>query len=452
MRKKKRGLVCTVFFAALMLVLSSGAWAERPANPGGGPPDGHGRKPDNPGGSVRGDLLGDLWVVVRDVGPTGDGEPVRFAWEWAEACYDPAGDFAPGLDGCSPQSFTADVENGCVQPISFDPVMDLEEQFEYYPYYDSYGEALTVNLIPLDPECKIPAGYEETWGTQTIEVDSGRLALARTTDYVIQAAYDEAIAVINTAVYGDTDNDATTEDTPPVALDAAGRLVLTLENADGVPYLKTVDSPRENLALYQRLMLEMRDNGEGCLPGITVALGDLSHLGCGATNDEPGRDLLRAASFLAGAADKTGTIGIDEVVYLNNALEINTIEESATGSLLVTGYFDFRNDFTYVRSDEYDGVTADLLQPGATLDANGYPTTFDVAFGVDIYAKVFGEDNDWDGTGRSYPIVNFVRAADDAVTVINYIHNYELPEYLILEPVSGALAPGNFERGLAPLR
>lgn len=427
-RKSRGGFVYFVLFAALTLIFDPGAWAAPPEGSGGGPPEGKGRKPDNPGGSVRGDLLGDLWVVVRDVSPDGDGEPVRFTWEWAEACYDTAGDFDPSLEGCSPVNFTANVEGGCAQPITFETVLGLDPQFTYSQYVDSYGQTLTVNLIPLDPECKIPAGYEETWGTQTIEVDSGRLALARTTDYVIEAAYDEAIAVINTAVSADTNGDGTAE--PPVYLDAAGRLVLTLLDEEGVAYPKTVDSPRENLALYQRIMLGIRDNGEGCLPEINAGLlsADLSHLACGAAADDQDQDLLRAASFLAGAADKSGSIGIDEVVYLNSILRINTIEESSTGSLFVTGYFDFKNDFTYDRSSEYSGVTADLLQPGATL-VDGYPTSFDVVFGVDIYGNVFNEN--WDGSSYPYPIVNFVRAADDSVRTINYIHNYELPEYLV---------------------
>lgn len=427
--KRRRGFVFFILFAALTLIYDPGAWAAPPEGNGGGPPEGKGRKPDNPGDSIRGDLLGDLWVVVRDVSPTGDGEPIRFIWDWAESCYDSAGDFDPSLEGCAPVNYTADVEGGCSQPITFDPVLGIDPQFTYSEYVDSYGQTLDVNLIPLDPECKIPAGYEETWGTQTLEVDSGRLNLARTTDYVIESAYDEAIAVINTAVPADLDGDGSRE-TPAVALDAAGRLLLALLDEGGQPYLKTVDSPRENLALYQRIMLGIKDNGEGCLQGINADLlgEDLVHLSCGAAEDSQDQDLLRATSFLAGAADKSGTISIDEVVYLNSILRINTIEESSTGSLFVAGYFDFKNNFTYDRSSEYSGLTADLLQPGATL-VDGYPTFFDVVFGVNIYENVFNEN--WDGSSYPYPVVNFVRAADDAVRSINYIHNYELPEYLL---------------------
>lgn len=427
--KKKSGLLFTLLFAALCLALPADVWAEQLSPLAGGPPDGKGRKPDNPGGTTKGDLLGDLWVVVRDVSPSGDGKPIYFTWTWSAACIDAAGDFDSTLPGCYPISTTPNVAVGCVQPITLDelnppvidPVTNVVKSFTYDQYVDSVGDTIIVNLIPLDPECKIPAGYETTWGAQTTEVDSGRLALARTTDYVIESAYNEAIAVINSAVSVDMDNDGLFE--PAVTLDAAGRLLLILLDDEGQPYLKTVDSPRENLALYQRLLLEMK-KGNGCLPGITVDLGVVSHLACTATTDEQNQDLLRAASFLAGAADKSGAIGIDEVIYLNSILGINTITET-NDSLLVTGYFDFKF-FTYDRSNTYGAVTTSLLQPGATLES-GYPTTFEVKSHVPIYEKVFF-GTDW--VKPENPIINFVRASDDALSVIYYIHNYELPEYL----------------------
>lgn len=449
--KKKSGLLVTLLFAALCLALPVDVRAEELSALAGGPPDGKGRKPDKPGGSVKGDLLGDLWVVVRDVSSDGDGEPIRFTWTWTDACIDAAGDFDSTRSGCYPISTTPNVVGGCVQPITLDelnpPVIDpdtnAEKLFTYDQYVDSEGDTIIVNLIPLDPECKIPAGYETTWGAQTTEVDSGRLALARTTDYVIEAAYNEAIAVINSSVSVDMDNNGLVE--PAVTLDAAGRLLLILLDDQGLPYFKTVDSPRENLALYQRLLLEMK-NGKGCLPGITVDLGDLFHLACTSTTDDPNQDLLRAASFLAGAADKSGAIGIDEVIYLNSILGINTITET-TDSLLVTGYFDFKF-FTYDRSNTYSAVTASLLQPGATLES-GYPTTFEVKSNVPIYEKVFF-DIDW--VKPENPIINFVRASDDAVSVIYYIHNYELPKYLPLEPDSSLSINRRLEVPLAPVR
>jgi len=401
--KSGRFIVFIMFFVGC-LSLSIGALAA--------PPDGKGgRKPTNPGGTKKGDLMADLWVVVRDVGE-GDGAPIKFDWTWAAACYDESGEFDATRENCSPISATPGVQGGCVQPISLEPVGALDPQFVYSDYVNSYGESPDVYLIPLDPECKIPVGFEESWGEQAVEVESGRLNMARTSTYVLEAAYAEALANINSAI--------------SVALDPAGRLLLTLlEGAE--TYEKVVDSPRENLALYQTLMLGIKNGGEGCLPGINaeVLAADLTHLVCGATEDGYALDLQRAAAFLAGAADKFGSVGIDEVVYLNSFLGINNVVKNpADGSLLVTGYFDFTDAFVYDRVGVYQDVSADLLQPPANPTV--YPDTFDVVYDLNVYDKIFGEG--WDGQDYPYPVVNFARAVDDAVGVIFYIHNYELPE------------------------
>ena len=425
----RKGVLGAVLVLATALFLPTGGWAERPTDPGGGPPGGHGRHPSDPGGHIKGDLLGDLWVVVRNVGAGGNGEPIHFTWNWPQEYYDETGALVipeGGLPEPDNQGnyYNEGVEGGCVQPISYVPLVPAPTadgtQFTY-DYVSSYGNPLTVYLIPLDAECNIPDVYAETWGTQVTEVDSGRLALARTTQYVIDSAYEEALVALN---------DATS-----VTLGPAGRLQIVPSDAPE----RIIDSPRENLALYQRLMLD------GCLaPTANVSLtntGIFQNAGLGflvcpesGTTTPGNQDLQVAASFLAGAADKTGAIGIDEVAYLNSILGINTVEESATdGSLFVTGYFNF-GDFAYWRNGIYGQKVADLLQPPAGwTEDQGYPASFRVVSGVSISSGVFG-GADWvepnnNPTYPHMPIINFVRAADDAVSVIFYIHNYELPVY-----------------------
>ncbi len=467
MAKTKRG---GVFFAVLVLAaalfMPEGGWAERPTDPGGGPPSGKGRKPPEPGGTTKGDILGDLWVVVRNVETGGNGAPIHFTWQWPQEYYDETGALVIP-EGGLPTGYTSDEDSVCVQPISFNPidpapmVTETGEEKQYtYEYVNSYGNPITVYLIPLDAECNIPDVYAGTWGTQVSEVDSGRLALARTTQYVIDAAYEEALNALN---------DATS-----VTLGPAGRLQIV---PLGAPE-RIIDSPRENLALYQRVMKD------GCLsPTANVSLTnggifgeEVANLLCPNPYTGPQipdkADLQTAASFLAGAADKTGDIGIDEVVYLNTILGINTVETSATdGSLIVTGYFDF-GYFQYHRNATYDSRQADLLQPPlppGDYDETGYPKFFNVNRDFKFAGSVFGQDTagftiDWDGTVSpysNYPVINFVRAADDAVSVIFYIHNYELPVYPVpIEaaptPPMGPVQPGNTLqlqfRGPAPLR
>ena len=312
-----------------------------------------------------------------------------------------------------------------MQPISFLPfIYDPVSNDPLFPYTwtDSYGATKDVYLVPLDAECNIPDPYAETWGEAAAVIDSGRLNLARTTQYVIDAAYEEALTTINTA--------------NAIALDPAGRLLLDLP--DGTA--KIIDAPRENLALYQRLMKD------GCLsPGVTgIALApttigklqaNLGYLVCDDTLAQKTKttaDLLRAASFLSGAADKFGHIGVDEVIYINSTLGINNVVVNpADGTMTVQGYFNFL-DMSYNRNI-YDETKADLLQP-VTVSADIYPAQFDVAWDMLISPEVFLPGG-WNGEllDAPMPVVNFTRAADDALSVIYYIHNYELP--VIVAPV-----------------
>lgn len=473
----RRGIFLAILLLAAALVLPEGGFSAPPEGSGKGS-HGQNRKPSDPGGTIKGDILGDLWVVLRNVGTgdEGNGRPIKVRWTWPETLIDPEtgdlvinhGNIPTGYEVIpygDPDYNDPDV---CVQPISEVDLSDWPEgvaqtRIQSWTtendslFVNSYGNHQNVYLIPLDNECNIPDAYANTWGTQVIEIDSGRLALARTTQYVLGSAYEEALSILNTACQEDANETSDCE----IGLDPAGRLTYTTGEIKS-----TIDSPRENLALYQRVMLD------GCLStptsgaGLTdatqrvLSAGELSYLVCDDTPSGPDNsDLQRAASFLAGAADKSGAIGIDEVVYLNSTLGINTVETSPTdGSLFVTGYFNF-GDFEYWRSDVYyrnpptEVVTANLLQPPpatetANFDDDGYPTRFDVAFNVPIAPLVFGADDnnpiyDWNGTNdyTDMPIVNFVRAADDAVSVVFYIHNYELPVYPV--PIEPTPAPGN---------
>lgn len=428
----------------LMLLLSFGSVAF--AAPGGESGD-HGRQKDSDDqGTLLGLVFGDQWVIVRDVSADGDGRPVYFTWTWPPEAFNSDGDFDPQWDDLPLYDIEVAITNepGCVQPVSFGEVSGLSTQFEVSQnganFYNSYGREIVAYLIPLDPECKIPDAFEEEWGALVMEADAGRFNLSRSPQDVIDAAYEEALQTINQAL--------------SIGLDPPGRLLLELPVLDEYGFIlettfKPIDSPVENIGLYAKVMQE------GCLPdtaNVTLSEsaisllndGGLSYLVCDNTplTDE---DLQRSASFLAGAGDKVGRITIDLLIYLNDRLELNTLVWSENKKEITNViYYDFQ-DFSYDRCDEYAATTADLLQP---VDNSGdYPETFNVVTGVTIFDKRF--DYNWpEGVclvgGNSYdtyadvdantPIINFVRAADDALTIINYIHNYELPAYP-LDPV-----------------
>lgn len=291
-----------------------------------GPKYGGGKTPGKPGeaGSKKGDLYGDLNVILRDA----NGVPV--------------------LD-----------QYGHVQPL------------------DANGTP-----IPLTPEGDIAAGSENL----VVPVEFSRLSVARSPSKVMDKSYDEAISTLNSAT--------------EITLDASGRLVATV---DGVA--KTIDSPLENLALYQALMTN------GYLPGLDlkegVSLGNLSFL---SSHSLTNSDMLQAASFLAGASDKAGSINEDMVVYSDSILGI-------TGLTPVTGadgksYVDF-SKVTYDRGDTHTGDVT-------YLKSNGDGTY--VAVTEPIMTAVFG-GTDYSGT----QLDAFTQAADDARAVILFVHDNPMP-------------------------
>lgn len=421
----RRGVRAWVVGVCVALASPGIVHAQRGGGPpegrGGGDPEGHSRRPDGPRGSQDlGSLYGDQWVIVRDVSPVGDGAPVAFRWLWPNEAYTPDGDFGPSA-GTLPLAWQVLVETNpgtwevqttqevdpavdvdtyafandqtlggpCGQPVSLAaPVGVSEENQDLYlwAYVDAYGATVDRWLLPLDPECSVPTfadGSAAPWAGQEQEVDFGRLSVARSPQDVIDAALAEATATLASGT---------------VDLDPAGRLRVT--NADGV---KTIDAPLENLALYQTLM------ETGCIAGVSFP-GALAHLGCDGTARDDA-DLRRAASLLAGAADKTGALGVDLVVYTNAILGIGQDDDLATMEFVDFG------GFRYVRGQEPREAPQLLVRTGPTSYVVGTVYLFNA--GV-VFTGGWGPNLD-------YPVVNFVRAADDDLSVIEYIHNYALP-------------------------
>jgi hypothetical protein len=213
-----------------------------------------------------------------------------------------------------------------------------------------YAACLDTACVTYEPiiDGEIPAG--------AIEVDFGRTNIMRAPDSVLQHSLDEVLLKLAAATTIETDE--------------AGRLVL-----DGA----TIDSPLENLALYEALT-----SGEVSLDGYD--------------------SLLLATSALAGAADKTGTIDLDFLYNVNDISGINT------GDL---EYYDY-SGFTYER-DYDDAANGDEPYSYFYLDEDGNPVS--ASLYIDDYlASVNGELTD--STGATL----FAAAADDALEVIELIH------------------------------
>ena len=289
------------------------------------------------GGGKKGDLFGDLVVIVRDA----NGVPIYYVWQ------DTNGD---GVNDTPVVS-----ANGFPQPIAADG-----------------------SLVPLNAE------GEPIDEALLQEVEFSRLNIARSPDRVLSSRYLEAITAINAA--------------DSISLDASGRLVLTTDGET-----KTIDAPLENLAIYVELM------NTGTLKGVTVdpsVLGSLATLVDGQLTDA---DIKMAVSFLAAAADKFGTLGVDQVVYINSILGL---DGAITGPDNVK-YVDY-SSFTYDRAATYSDVVVKVLvqtSEGTWVEKE-----------VNIYETLF---NSTQATGTA--VTGFAQAADDALQVVEYVHTYEVP-------------------------
>src|SRR5512139_2171609 len=270
-------------------------------------------------GTKKGDLFGDMVVLLRDA----NGVPILNADGLVQVIayiYDASGNLVPLKDA-----------SGNLVVIPYNAEGDLES-------------TVTVGGVTYD-----------VYGA---EVDLGRLSVARAPEKVLQHSLDEALAKLTTP-------DAV------ISVDAAGRLTV-----NGV----AIDSPLENLALYDKYMTT------GSIPGVTLP-----------ANFNP-------AALLAAAADKTGAITVDTVVYMNSILGINS----------GTTYYDF-SSVNYDRYTTWKDATANVLVYDAVN--NVYVPTV-----VNLYDAVFSSTNWVDPTAVG-GADDFATAADDYLSVIQFVHD-----------------------------
>lgn len=287
---------------------------------GGGKPFGAGTK--------KGDLFGDMYILLRDV----NGVPLE----------DTNGDELV-------VAFHYDSTGALV------PVTDADGKLVAIPRNEE-GDLLT----------SVTVG-DTTYDVVPGEVELGRLSVGRSPSKVLTHALDEALSKLTAA-------DAV------IAIDSSGRLTV-----DGV----TIDSPLENLALYETYMTS------GTIPGVTLPAG------------------FDPAALLAAAGDKTGTISIDTLVYMNSILSINS----------GTTYYDF-SDYQYDRTATWADATATVL----VLDAGNPDDPADDVYRptlVNLYDAVFGGSS-WTDPTTDGGADDFAAAANDYLQVIEFVHDNEV--------------------------
>lgn len=238
------------------------------------------------------------------------------------------------------------------------------------------------NPIPLDAE-----GHPVD-ESQVVEIDLGRLNIARAPEKVLDHSLVSALEKLANATV--------------VTLDPAGRLVV-----DGV----TIDSPLENLALFKAIV------STPAVDGIITLTASASVDGKDVTYSFPislEQAGLVAAAAIAAASDKTGTLTTDEVMYIAKFFGLD--------SQLST----FVSTWNYERDDVYTDQIKVWILEGEDTNGDG---VFDVYYPKEVTIKDVVDFNTVpsivnDGNG----IDSFTQAADDAVQVIEYVHDNALDQ------------------------
>lgn len=247
----------------------------------------------------------------------------------------------------------------------------------------TYAVASDGSLIPI-VNGEIPEGADVQ------EVEFGRLNVARAPSKVLEHSLLEALSKLDGGIIGDT-----------VTLDASGRLV----TADG----DTIDSPLENLAIYQALLTAP------ITPEGTVVLSITSTKDGGTTTYTltlPADIRLDvAASAIAAASDKTGELTIDEIVGISSFIGVDDELSELVGS------------YTYDRQETYDGVMTWVL---IYDPVNGVYVPTEVNVFDTVNFNTVDTTSIKDNTSGGIDI--FTQSADDAVQVLEYVHDNGLDQ------------------------
>lgn len=238
------------------------------------------------------------------------------------------------------------------------------------------------NPIPLDAE-----GHPVD-ESKVVEVDLGRLNIARAPEKVLDHSLVSALEKLANASV--------------VTLDPAGRLVV-----DGV----TIDSPLENLALFKAIVSTPAVDGIITLTATATVDGKTVTYSFPISLEQAG---LVASAAIAAASDKTGTLTTDEVMYIAKFFGLD--------SQLST----FVSTWNYERDDVYTDDLKVWILEGVDTNGDG---VFDVYYPKEVVLKDVVEFNTVpsivdDGNG----IDSFAQAADDAVQVIEYVHDNALDQ------------------------
>jgi len=255
------------------------------------------------------------------------------------------------------------------------------------------------NVIILDQFGEVPPD------ATPVPVDFGRLDIVRSPQSVLDQAMGEALKVINAG--------------EKFSLDFCGRITIWNTVEGILTITKTIDSPRESMALYQEIMNHGFDDKLAKLKGTGI---------------DP---LMLAASCIAAGSDKTGTINIDEVVYINGFIDclgcnpiLNEHEydfDNNNKYYFNFGDCDCHSEFQYNRD-----IYKDRMLKIITLNPDGTWTeeTVSVLQAMEDRGLFMFK---WEGPFTH--VKGFAAAADDAVQVLEFVHGNSNIEFLPVTPI-----------------
>jgi hypothetical protein len=412
---KTRAFTFTVVAAlAGLLTFSAGALAARPPDAGNGGGGGDMEPPD----------YGDLIILYRD----DNGVPI------------------PSPETQVPDPETGELVDGglCWQPIAFNVDDELLCPAECVVASVPPGaDVVDVNQF----NCGVTTGCANC----TQEVDFGRVNSARSPVEVFDRQLEDV--VVNLAIA-----DCTT-------LDPAGRLVASTVAADETVTTKTIDSPLQNLAIYRQLMLT-------------------GFLGAEASPIElPAGTLDTAARGLGVGSDKTGEVNVDMVAYLNSIMGLDDVptilgklcetyreEVQGTIQLVEKCYLNYGPeasdipptpvtspaDYLYTRSVNFSTTEPSLPLPAYIPDDAPLDGWFEYLALVDppitdenlfrilqgpILDAVFPDTPFVEFDGGN--IAGFAQAADDTRAVINFMHDWPVPDAAVYATPVPCVASGD---------
>ena len=418
------------------------------------------KKGGKPADVEQGDLYGDLWELERDI----RGVPILYPLEYHAEFQDiTKTDFVDILNPRLNGEFTLDIiSRDAVGKINLDvdgdPIKlpDVLITIDEDGYVEVTGD-VTSPAVLYDLEGEILP----TVSSYVYPVEEGRLNIIRSPASVLEKRMTEVIKNFGDGSVGD------------VVRDYCGRLFMVrtdLAISLGDEH-KPIDSPLENLAVYYELMINGFENSEDD-NGLNFLIRSHEEHGFGLQGHEDnqwgnGPQIIKdladkqqivaniAAACLAAGSDKSNTLTVDEIIFLNQFMgipkvegdvvscyfpyvpqEVRMINKTNKDVILKTRYYVDYTNFSYTRDKFYEtmvdfcSIVVDYNDDGTV--AGTHLETIIAGLSVDdILTGSAGILDEYRYTEIDESKVQFSGApgfanqADDYVQALELVHNNE---------------------------